>query len=630
MTALHLTSSVMITLGTVFTDTLWQGAIIGLSFLMGTLFLKSGDARSRYNLAAVALTSFMVWTAVDIYRSLHTWQAAGMDRMREAGLIAANGLAGNHMLIPSVHYSGDTFDSLVSNFYTWFEKLYPVIVPLWMAGVTLFSLRLFRGFILTSRMRHANLFPLPSGWQESADNLARKLKIGRYIRIKGSYAITTPMVIGYFSPVILFPLSAVSGLNYHELEAVLVHELAHIRRHDFVFICLQQVAETLLFYHPVTWLLTSFLDKEREKCCDDVAVSLTNNSIPFAKAITLMESSRIHNSIPAASLLGRQNRLLNRIRRILSNGIRRSSIMERTVAASILIGSLCLLFVFSGFSGNHPENKQGKSFQNQSVTPDTIASVHETRTIEAEVAVDSGKSPVTYKLTFVNDSLKDLRVNHKKISRDKFKLYQDQIDEIQHAQAHSYFNDEWQNRKDREEWKQQMQNSKLESRAETEEAMKNMQMNREKLLQEFNSENFRRQRDEMMNEMRYFREQRMQRDSGIWPGRTPFYGMNEKEMQEFSLHMQQFRQEAMKQMKKMQEEFMENQFMWQDSLQKQIERLQKEFPQGMEGFRNFEKQRNERMFNRPFAFPDPDQKPGDLPKTDTTSMEKTLRSLEEL
>lgn len=628
MTDLHLTSSFMAALGTVFTDTLWQGAIIGLSFLTATLFLKTGDARSRYNLAAFALTGFMVWTGVDIYRALNDWHLSGIALIQTTGLKEMTFVPGN-ATSAHVQVSGSMVETLISGFYNWVGNLYHVIVPLWIGGVFLLSMRLIRGFIVTNRMKHTNLFALPPHWQECANELTGKMKINRNIQLKGSHNITAPMVIGYFSPVILFPLSAVTGLNYSELEAVLAHELAHIRRHDFVFICIQQVAETILFYHPVVWILSSYLDKEREKCCDDVAISLTNNSLPFAKAITLMESQRIQKNIPAASLLGRDNRLLNRIRRILSNGIRHSNIMERTVAAGILIGSLCLLFVFSGFSGNHPESNRNNASGMTTAAPDTLTSITETRTIEAQMTVDSGKPPVTYKMTFVNDSLRDLRVNHKKISRDKFGQYQGQIDEIQHAKNNPGFPD-WQGLKGKEEWQKQMEETMQKSRQAMEEAMKNMQMNREKFMQAFNSEEARRHRDEIMNEMRSFREQRMQPDTGAWSGNTPFYGMNEKEMQEFRFHMQQFKQEAMEQMKKMQEEFRENQFMWQDSLQKQIERMQKEFPQGMEGFRNFEMQRNERMFSRPFVLPNPDQKPGDLPKTDTTSMEKTLRSLEEL
>ena len=122
--------------------------------------------------------------------------------------------------------------------------------------------------------------------------LTRRLHIGRAVRLLESTLVDVPTVIGWLKPVVLLPASALAGLSPHQLEAILAHELAHIRRHDYLVNLLQTLVETLLFYHPAVWWLSRRIRAERENCCDDLAVSLCGDPVAYAAALAELEGLR--------------------------------------------------------------------------------------------------------------------------------------------------------------------------------------------------------------------------------------------------------------------------------------------------------------------------------------------------
>ena len=129
-------------------------------------------------------------------------------------------------------------------------------------------------------------------WQRMATRLSRRLHIGRAITLLESALVDVPTVIGWLKPVVLLPASALAGLSPQQLEAILAHELAHIRRHDYLVNLLQTLVETVLFYHPAVWWLSRRIRIERENCCDDLAVSLCGDPVAYAQALADLEALR--------------------------------------------------------------------------------------------------------------------------------------------------------------------------------------------------------------------------------------------------------------------------------------------------------------------------------------------------
>ena len=124
-----------------------------------------------------------------------------------------------------------------------------------------------------------------------------------------------PTVVGWLRPAILLPIAALASLSPAQVEAILAHELAHIRRHDYAVNVLQTIAETLLFYHPSVWWLSRRIRAEREHCCDDIAVALCGDAVGYAQALAELETWRTVSATMAMAATG--GTLLDRVRRIL-------------------------------------------------------------------------------------------------------------------------------------------------------------------------------------------------------------------------------------------------------------------------------------------------------------------------
>ena len=173
----------------------------------------------------------------------------------------------------------------------WLEQIQMWALPLWSFGVALFSVRLLCGgahaFVLRRRGEHADASVLAT-----VDGLATRMGIDRPVRVLISTRIDVPSVLGSLRPVILLPPATAMGLTPQQLEAVLAHELAHVRRHDYLVNILQMIAETLLFYHPVDVVDIASDPPERELCCDDLAVRACGDALCYARALTTLEKMR--------------------------------------------------------------------------------------------------------------------------------------------------------------------------------------------------------------------------------------------------------------------------------------------------------------------------------------------------
>jgi uncharacterized protein (TIGR03435 family) len=188
------------------------------------------------------------------------------------------------------------------------------VVAIWFIGATAFSLRLLGGWILAERLRFRMVRPASAEWQRTFDRLKTRVSVSRPVRLLVSGALHAPAAIGWLRPIVLLPAGALAGLPAAQIEALLVHELAHIRRHDYVVHLLQSAVEAVFFYHPAVWWISSHMRAERELCCDDIAVSLTGDAVSYARALAELDLARsIQPTLMAAnggSLAGRIARLL--------------------------------------------------------------------------------------------------------------------------------------------------------------------------------------------------------------------------------------------------------------------------------------------------------------------------------
>ena len=198
------------------------------------------------------------------------------------------------------------------------EPRLSLLVALWVVGVVVCSLRPVWGLWTQWRLRRVGLLPVPEAVQRTLSELARRMGLARVVRIAESTLVRVPMVVGYLRPMILLPASVLMGLAPSQLEALLAHELAHVRRHDWLANALQVLAETLFFFHPAVWWLSKRIRDERELCCDDIALSLINDKAVFARTLLILEELRQATPLAAGiSMAATGGNLADRVRRLL-------------------------------------------------------------------------------------------------------------------------------------------------------------------------------------------------------------------------------------------------------------------------------------------------------------------------
>ncbi len=194
-------------------------------------------------------------------------------------------------------------------------RVYSLLVVSWLMSVLCLSLRLLGGWLYVRRLTRCDLRVVEKSLQDRVTDMARRMGISRTVRVVESARVGVPAVIGCcLQATVLLPVSVLTGLSARQLESIIAHELAHIRRHDYLINLLQTALETLLFYHPATWWVSRQIRQERENCCDDMAVQFCGSRVLYARALATLEDLRY---TPASFAIGADGgNLLQRIRRI--------------------------------------------------------------------------------------------------------------------------------------------------------------------------------------------------------------------------------------------------------------------------------------------------------------------------
>ncbi|HEX8685339.1 MAG TPA: penicillin-binding transpeptidase domain-containing protein, partial [Pyrinomonadaceae bacterium] len=207
-----------------------------------------------------------------------------------------------------------------------------------LAGVMLLSMRTLGGLVLTHRMKLRGAQPVSGLWRERAAEIARKLSLSGPVKVLESSLVSVPTAVGWLRPAILLPASAFTGLTPQQLEAVLAHELAHVRRHDYLVNVLQTGVETLLFYHPAVWWVSRQVRAEREHVCDDMAVRVTGDAMTYARALTRIE--RLRTTAPRLAMAADGGSLRSRVSRLVEGPPSPRRLSPLLVGLFLIVGTL--------------------------------------------------------------------------------------------------------------------------------------------------------------------------------------------------------------------------------------------------------------------------------------------------
>jgi HEAT repeat protein/beta-lactamase regulating signal transducer with metallopeptidase domain len=245
------------------------------------------------------------------------------------------------------------------------------IVPAWLVGVTLLSVRLLGGWFQSHRYVRLGTRGVARTYLDMVDRLRARLRIARPVRILESTLVHVPAVIGWLRPVVLVPTSAFTGLTPQQIEVLIAHELAHVRRHDYLANLLQAVIETLLFYHPAVWWISARIRETREHSCDDVAVAVCGDARLYARALLGMEELR---GAPRFAMAASGSPLAARIRRLLLPYGGRRELFPRWIAGAVAAAVALLVAGGTTVSGTTHESSPPAASEGapERSEPDTI------------------------------------------------------------------------------------------------------------------------------------------------------------------------------------------------------------------------------------------------------------------
>lgn len=334
-------------IGWTLVHSLWQGLIVaavaGLLLLTG----KQLTPARRYKLLAALFAVFLLGALTTFFIQ---WQAH-----TEVIPIAATMVEGTPAALTVPHeFSSIPRVLSVEAFTTYFNNHVEWIVATWFVIFLIRALRLTGYVGYAYRLRRYKTVAVPA-WQKKIEELAVQMKMQTKVILRESAIIKVPVVIGFFKPVILLPLGILYNLPMDQVEAILLHELAHIRRKDYLVNLLQCVGETVFFFHPAVWWLSSLIRQERENCCDDMAIAANGNKTIYVQALASFHEYVVSPPLYAPAFPGEKYPVLQRIRRIIYNNNKNLSNMEKVFLSSGLILTTVLALAFTTHRNNPRE-----------------------------------------------------------------------------------------------------------------------------------------------------------------------------------------------------------------------------------------------------------------------------------
>jgi beta-lactamase regulating signal transducer with metallopeptidase domain len=435
-------------LGCTLIHSLWQGALVAIITGFIFLVLRKRSAKIRYAIAVASLATLVLISSATFIRTYT--DMTGMENQTSSFSNVAS--ERNLLVVPDDDLSSDRqladqtgFSAVGLKFSAYFNRHFPLLITGWFMGILFFMLKLLGGLLYSERLKHTGIKAISESWQKKVSELGVKMNIRRQVRIVESYFAKVPMVIGYFKPVILVPVGILSGIPAEQVEAIIAHELAHIRRYDFLINIVQSIVESIFFYHPAVWWISGQVRKERENCCDDLAVSVCKGSLIYAKALANLQERVIGTPYFAVAFAGRNYSLLSRIKRLNQKQTMKNNMSEKWIT---IIGMIIVILVLTtilrvpGINTAEAATKSNEEVMmgmlNFEFPPaianhdaialqDTIKKPN-TRTIKTSFFDAADQKDKEVKILFEGDKVKELYVDGEKIPEDQMHKYQELID----------------------------------------------------------------------------------------------------------------------------------------------------------------------------------------------------------
>jgi len=441
---------------------LWQGLILAVAAGIILLVTKKSSPALRYNLLSLSLLLFIIGNGFTFFGAFTGKKTA--DTNPANGLYSISDISKPEIFSNQRgFYEANRVAEIISVFNQFVNANAVLMVTIWLIIFGIKSLKASAGLFYIHRLKKSHSYEPNEFWKQRVILLARQLGIHKPIGIFQSEIVTVPMVFGILKPIIFIPAGLFTRIPTDQLEAILLHELAHIKRSDYLINLIQSFAQNIFFFNPAVLWVSALIRDEREHCCDDLAISVMENHNSFVQALVSFQEYKLEKTSLTMTFPGKRNFLLDRIKRIIYKNNKPLNAMEKLFVTASLLTAAGLIAAFAPLEDNkvivaklrHQEMVE-RSVVNEPEEFGKDASMEMFPAITSPSVMDSGvavedtlpkkgdriqrRSGVrTIELTRnnkrfdvreVDGKITSLKVDGQKISEDKISIYQPEIDEI--------------------------------------------------------------------------------------------------------------------------------------------------------------------------------------------------------
>lgn len=361
-TLLPFTTDLIRAFGWTLLHSFWQGLLIFACLRIVLRLWPLAGASIKYHLSFISLTGIAGWFVMTFWKQLTelrevqlvermtiqmdaTSAAELLNRIPVAEMPEKSGL---QLLVPGM------------------EVYFPFLVAIYVIGVAIMTIRLGIDLTQLRQIRRQDVSNIGLMWEQRLSRLAERMGVKKHVELAISQYLQVPVMIGFLRPVILLPAAMINNLSQDQLEAILLHELAHIKRNDYLLNIFQSIVETLLFFNPFVWWISRNIRQEREHCCDDLVIAGTVQPLHYAKALVALEEYRLTANPMAMAAADDKHLLLHRIKRIMEMKTKHLNYSQRLLAVLIIMMSLVSI------AWLNPASSQEKKRQRNVAPLDTV------------------------------------------------------------------------------------------------------------------------------------------------------------------------------------------------------------------------------------------------------------------
>jgi len=453
MTPINITQALCLTL----VHSLWQGLLAAVAAGIIILCTRRSKAAVRYNLLTAVLVLFLLGTALTFFReaagsngpggAVGAWVEGKVSGLEETGVLSG--------IQPQVHAGVERSTGILGQVGDFLTLHASTVVLVWMLCLLGQLVQLMGGFYQLGRLRRRRVFDPGALWQERLQLLAVRLGIRKTVALIQSAYVAVPVTFGFLKPSILVPLGMLTNLPADQVETILLHELAHIRRNDYLANLLLHITEALFFFNPGLRWVASLIREEREACCDDMVLDTADRNSYFDALVAFGENTFAQQRFALPLGKGKTD-LLWRIRRMLNQENKKLHIMEKAILSLGLTAILAIGLISMRAAEQQADKRQTAhqpAWQGTDTVP-TASNASGNRAKEQFPSIstrveDNGSTKQykidatdaegnTFQLTKVNGTVTELVINGRSIPESDFDQYLYIFDEIEnrnHATA---------------------------------------------------------------------------------------------------------------------------------------------------------------------------------------------------